>query len=137
MVRGKCDRRGCPFAFDDADSNPDAVDKLAAHYRTAHRPKAFYPDRAKESVEQYNYTLDEAVELYAGRDWREKLANGQRDSRHITRACANVCQYPWLYPRELIAEVQALSLEHGVAIADPYAAIPEPNGGNPFEEAPY
>lgn len=136
MVRGKCDRKGCPFAFDDADSNPDAVAKLGAHYRTEHRPKYFSEDAAGRAVETYNYTLDEAIALYAGANWREQLANGRRDSRHITRACANVCQYPWQYHRDLIAEVQALSLEHGVAIADPYEAIPEPNGPMAFEE-PY
>ena len=136
MVKGRCDRQGCGFAFEDADSNPDAVAKLAAHYRTEHRPKAFHENRTKDAVEIYNYTLDEAIASYAGAQWREQLANGRRDSRHITRACANVCQYPWQYHRDLVAEVQALSLEHGVAIPDPYEAIPEPNGALAFEE-PY
>lgn len=126
MVKGKCTRRGCEFSFSDAEHVGDAVDKLAAHFRTEHRTKAFHDTRVKESVEIYNYTLDEAVELYAGRDWREKLVNGRMESRHITRACANVCQYPWQYPRELIAEVQALSLEHGVEIHDPWANAQEP-----------
>lgn len=126
MVKAKCTRRECPFKFDDAEHVDDAVEKLKAHWRTEHRTKAFYTQRMLESVEIYNYTLDEAVALYAGQDWRQMLADGRRDSRHIRRACASVCQYPWQYPEELIREVQALSLEHGQEIQDPFQQLQEP-----------
>lgn len=126
MVRGKCTRRGCPFVFDDAEHVDDAVDKLRAHWRTEHRTKAFYANRMLESIEIFNYTVDEAVALYAGVDWREKLAQRRIESRHITRACASICQYPWQYPEALIREVQALSLEHGVEIQDPFQNAQEP-----------
>lgn len=126
MVRGKCSRRGCNFEFDDAEYNEDAVEKLRAHHRTQHRPKQFIENDVGRAVEIYNYTIEEAIAMYAGDNWREKLANGRLDSRHITRACSHVCQYPWQYHRDLIAEVQALSLEHGAAIADPYANVQEP-----------
>ena len=121
-VFAKCDREGCAFAFDDADSNDEAVTKLASHYRAEHSSKGFYPDRHKERIEVYNLTCDEAVALYAGKNWRDKLANGQIDSRSITRACRHVCAYPRQYRDEVIQEVMALSAEHGQVIADPYAA---------------
>ena len=126
MVKGKCSRRGCPFVFDDGEHIEDACRKLRGHYRTEHPAKAFYEHRELEALEIYNYTLDEAVGLYAGAEWRTKLAAGRLDSRHVTRACANVTQYPWQYPESLIREVQALSLEHGVEIPDPFANAQEP-----------
>ena len=126
MVKGRCPHRGCNFSFDDAEHNDDAVEKLRAHSRTQHSSKAFYAQRAAETVQSYNLSLDEVIEVYAGQDWRERLANGSITQRRVTQACATVCQYPWTYSEDLIREVQALSLEHGVEIQDPFANVPEP-----------
>jgi hypothetical protein len=104
----------------------DALEKVKSHHRTEHPTKALFTHRVLEALETLNLTLDEAVGAYAGPSWRENIANGHIESRAITRACSSLCAYPWQYREALIREVQALSLEHGVEIFDPYANIPEP-----------
>jgi hypothetical protein len=104
----------------------DALEKVKSHHRTEHPTKALFAHRVLEALETFNLTLDEAVELYAGTDWRHRVAVGNLEHRSITRACQNLCSYPWQYRESIIREVQALSLEHGVEIPDPFVNIPEP-----------
>jgi hypothetical protein len=104
----------------------DALEKIKSHHRTEHPTKALYSNRVLEALETLNLTLDEAVGNYAGPNWREKLAEGRLENRAITRACQNLCTYPWQYREGLIREAQTLSLEHGVEIPDPYLTNPEP-----------
>lgn len=123
---GKCDRKDCRFSFDDAEHMEDAITKLRAHYRVEHPTKAFYEDNLLGNTEVLNLTSDEAVTHFTGPRWRERLANGELQERHVIHACTQIVRRHHRYNEAAVQGVIALAAEHGQEL--------QPAENNPPEE---
>lgn len=126
-VEAKCPERECPFVIEDGMYAEDCMDKMKAHYRMEHKTRFLNEESFEDHVHIYNSTLDECIEAYLGRGWREAFAN---DPASVANSCRRIYRQQQHYRPALIREIVELARANGMELEPADGAAPDEGVAN-------